>query len=328
MHAAVGFCWYATAMHQPAPRTPGLDALARARDGRAALDAVDQLRAALWEDMLAALHAPAAEDVAVLADRLARLCSALLRASLEGAEGDAATVAEGDAGAVADGDAGPGAEGDAAAGADTEQRYRREPAAEPLEQRTWGRGAAHGDGAFAGGEPPAATRTGERAGAGLVGEIAARDQRASADAGAPWIAAIERELRDFEHEHHPFAVLLVEPRDLGGLVARLAPRELERFSAALERAVRELLGREAVVERPGRLWLIAPGFDAAAASALAERLAAAFPLYARIDPSAAGLREVLIGVALCPPHARGARALAAHAEVDLYAARRPFPAGV
>ena len=64
-----------------------LRALAGASHPRDAVEAVECLRASLWQNMIAALREPSTADVAGLADRVAQLCSTLLSASLGGPAG-------------------------------------------------------------------------------------------------------------------------------------------------------------------------------------------------------------------------------------------------
>jgi len=288
-----------------------LEALAAARDARAAADAVEALRAALWERMLAALREPRAEEVAELAERLSRLCAALLSASLAGApaplEGERAELGALRATAIIDDSAAAPPRGDrVAAAARTAQRARRvqEPA---LAQ-------------------PAGT-----------GEISMRDERAREGAPGAWLAAIARQLRRYEEDRRPFAVLLLETLDLDAVRARLAGDELQRLSNILERglavalaAERRLRGVEAhdgslqpIAERAGRFWVIAPRTDQAGGRTLAARIAEQVTLDV---PAGAWRVQLLAGVAVCPANARTPSSLVAYADVDLYAARAALPA--
>jgi GGDEF domain-containing protein len=144
-----------------------------------------------------------------------------------------------------------------------------------------------------------------------------------------WIAAIERRLERYERDRLPFAVLLAELVDLDRLRQAEAPEEVARLTGLAEAALSAQLGPgDALVrESPGRYWLLAPETDAAAAAALAERLAGAVR-------SAAGHRGVPLalaaGVAACPGDGVSAAQLASQAGVALYAARacgRPVAAG-
>ncbi len=301
-----------------APYERALRALAAACDARAAVAAVEELHDALWGGMLAALREPSAEEVAELATRLAHLSAALLGASL------------------AEGRRGPGAARETGERAGQREPVARAqepgvPLAEPrgrgwiVDERATGHAPPES-------EPPAesrwagptvqAARGAPPLPAMALGEIALRDERAHA-AGAPaWLGVIARELRRFELDHRPFAVLVLELRDLERLRIALAPQELERLGEALEQAITETLpaGVEPpVAQSPGREWLLLPGCDGAAARAVAERMVAAVRV--RVPAAPGG---VIGGVAVCPWNGRTVPALAAHADVDLYAARRPL----
>ena len=143
--------------------------------------------------------------------------------------------------------------------------------------------------------------------------IAIRDQRGE-HAPAEWLEAIARELERHEPQELPFAVLLVEFRDLERLRLQSTPARLAADLESLERAL-SANGR-VVRERPGRYWVLAPGADRRAARALAERMHAAVASAAADEPLRA-----LIGLAVYPADGRHAAALAAHADVDLIAAR-------
>jgi GGDEF domain-containing protein len=317
-----------------------LRALAGASHPRDAVEAVEYLRASLWQNMLAALREPSAADVAGLADRVAQLCSTLLSASLAGP-----------AGARADGPESARAGGLELPKPDLELPERDAPAT-PAREGVVGEPAqaprAHAatlappapgvivderDRGSPAGQAPAppmpasarapATHPARHASTAGGGGFAVRDERAGQADAAPWIAAISRRLRVFEQDHRPFAVLLLELRELDRLRAALAPQELDRLSADVARAISELLagaGEEPIAQGPGRYWLIAPARDAAAARELARRITD--PLPGRVEAAA----SVLVGVAVCPGNARSAAGLAAHADVDLYAARRPLAA--
>jgi GGDEF domain-containing protein len=158
-------------------------------------------------------------------------------------------------------------------------------------------------------------------------EIEIRDERA--DAGpAAWIGSIGRELERFARDGRPFAVLLVEPDEIERL--RRQPEELASVDASIERALSHTLtpGTDLALapleqrpslmrQSPGRYWVLAQ-VDRARAEQLAERLGQA-PAAARADAGRA--LELSVGVAVCPEDGRDAPALAAHADVSLYAAR-------
>jgi hypothetical protein len=173
----------------------------------------------------------------------------------------------------------------------------------------------------------AAEREGPPGGSAFPG-IEIRDERRE-QGPAPWIAAIARQLESYERDGLPFAVLLAEFRDIERLRLETPPAELVALCGALERVLAaELRGAESrehahwtgslTRQRPGRCWLLAPESDRRSARARADRLARALP-------SAVGHRtppiEVLFGIAVCPQDGRQAATLAAHADIDLHAAR-------
>jgi GGDEF domain-containing protein len=77
-------------------------------------------------------------------------------------------------------------------------------------------------------------------------------------------------------------------------------------------------------EAPGRFWLIAPAIGPLRVGALAEQIADAVR---RAVSHRGGPVEVAVGTALCPDDGLEAAALAAHADVALYAARADGSAG-
>jgi hypothetical protein len=158
------------------------------------------------------------------------------------------------------------------------------------------------------------------------GEIAIRDERREHGAAA-WTRSIGRQLARFEHDGLPFATLLVELVDFERCDRDESPGGLALLAAAVEDALAgELRGASSSVtqERPGRYWAIETETDRAGARVLAQRLA---------DAARAALHrrgralDVAIGTAVCPEDAREAAALAAHADVGLYAARSAARAG-
>jgi hypothetical protein len=299
-----------------------LAAMSGARDAAALVEAVEALRGALWEALLEELSRPMldqahARRVADVSDRLAYVCASALGASI-------ATL-----GAL---------ESDAAA-RDSEVVLEE---AEPTAHRV---------------TPAPAIRRGamivdERASSVLSrgqerrsAEIEIRDERRE-EGPAAWIGSIGRQLERFRRDGLPFAVLLVELRDIERLRRDGPPGELSRLTDEVERVlVDELqppaLGPAAVRadrelgrrpwagsltrEAPGRYWLLAPETDQFGAKALAERLVAAVRGLAGRRGTAL---EVAIGAALCPADGREAAELAAHADIELYAARSSARAGV
>jgi hypothetical protein len=78
-------------------------------------------------------------------------------------------------------------------------------------------------------------------------------------------------------------------------------------------------------ERPGRYWLLAPETDHLGARALAERLVRAVR---DLAGGSGDSLEVAVGTAVCPADGREAAELAAHADIELYAARSSARAAV
>jgi len=159
-----------------------------------------------------------------------------------------------------------------------------------------------------------------------AGEIEIRDERREQGAAA-WTRSIGRQLERFERDGLPFAALLVELVDVERM-SRHEPGTLTLVAATIEQAlVGELQAQPGPVgagsgavtqERPGRYWVLVPETDRLATERLAERLARAAHVAMRRRGSSL---EVAIGTAVCPDDGREAAALAAHADVGLYAAR-------
>jgi GGDEF domain-containing protein len=171
---------------------------------------------------------------------------------------------------------------------------------------------------------------GDDVGAGA--EIEVRDERGEAGPGA-WIGSISRQLERFQQDQLPFAVLLVELGDAERLRRAALPAAMSSLTGRIERTLAQELQRvgghpaqrrgrpagELMCERPGRYWLLAPETDAIAAGRLAEWIS--YTIGGLADGRWAPL-EVMVGVAVCPEDGREAAALAAHADLALYA-RRP-----
>jgi hypothetical protein len=130
----------------------------------------------------------------------------------------------------------------------------------------------------------------------------------------PWRPAVERAIAGAA----PFALLAVEAADAERLVA--AGGVDAAAVAAVEPAVRAAArpGDTVVRQRPGRLWVIAPAPDAAAARTLAEAIAAAVATAAA--PHGIPL-QAAAGVAAFPGDGDDATALAACADERLFAAQ-------
>ncbi len=135
-----------------------------------------------------------------------------------------------------------------------------------------------------------------------------------------WVGAIERRLERYQQDGLGFAVLLVELVGVERLRHAELPGEVARLTGLVEAALAaELRPADSLTrESPGRYWLMAPETDAPGARLLAERLANA--VRGAASHRGAPL-EVAVGVAACPGDGRQAAALAAHADIGLYAAR-------
>ena len=159
-------------------------------------------------------------------------------------------------------------------------------------------------------------RAGERE---EIPEIEVRDQRAE-HAPSAWIAAIERRLERHRHDRKPFAVMVIELVDIERLRHAELPGALVRLTGVVETALAsELRPADSLMrESPGRYWLLAPETDPDDARTLATRLDAAV---AGADSHRGAPLQVAIGIATCPADGLVAGALAAHADVALYAAR-------
>lgn len=149
-------------------------------------------------------------------------------------------------------------------------------------------------------------------------EIAIRDERA--EAPTEWIASIARLLERYARDRASFAVLLVELADVERLRHAELPGEVSRLTGSVEVALSgELRPADSLMrESPGRYWLLAPETDSDGAAVLAERMASA--VRGAASHRGASL-EIAVGVAVCPRDGSQAAALAARAEIALYAAR-------
>jgi len=264
----------------------GIGELVGARTPAELVDALELLRGVLCEALVEGLPGLGPRQTADLYERVAHVCATTLAAALSGGPGDA----------------------------------QRQPAAEDpggAPDPEWGIAAASGAGPLIVDEledaaAPTHTRSGMHA--GQPGDaIAIRDQRAE-HAPVEWLEAIARELERHEHRELPFAVLLVELRDLERLRLQSTPARLAADLASLERALAE--NGSVVRERPGRYWVLASGADRRGARSIADRLAGAVGAADTGEPL-----RTLVGIAVYPADGRHAAALAAHADVDLIAAR-------
>jgi GGDEF domain-containing protein len=136
----------------------------------------------------------------------------------------------------------------------------------------------------------------------------------------PWIAAIARRLERYEHDRAPFAALLIELVDVERLRHAELPGEVARLTGLLETVLaRELRPADSLTrESPGRYWLLAPETDSDSVKSLVARLSAA--VRAGVSHRGAPL-ELAVGIAVCPTDGSRAAALAARADIALYAAR-------
>ncbi len=146
-----------------------------------------------------------------------------------------------------------------------------------------------------------------------------REEERSSDPSA-WTGSIGRRLERYHEDRVPFAVLLIEVLDIERLARAESPQDLAGLTTQLERAIgMELRPADVFThEALGRYWLVTPETDAPGARGLAERLARTVRLAAQHRGAAL---EVAIGIAVCPEDGQDAAALAAHADVGVYAAR-------
>ena len=234
-----------------------------------------------------------------LSDRLAHVCAAILPLALAGAGHAQAAPSRGTAAIPAPAPVRP-ALPRPRAGADTRRDRRRA----GRERASGRRGAA-----------PGPARGGRSREPSPSGEIQIRDERGD-EGPAAWIRSIGRQLERFEEDGVSFAVLLVELRERGTAgTAQIAWEPLEEL---LVEELGSSGGGTMTRERAGRYWLLAPGTDRLGAGVLAERLTRA--LEARARQRLLRL-AVAVGTAVCPEDGRLASALAAHADVGLFAAR-------
>jgi GGDEF domain-containing protein len=299
-----------------------LAALAGALEPVATATGVEAFRGVLWEALRGELREPSSRLVGDACDRLAQVCAELLAAALQ------AMPAPGGASAP-----------DAVVVSDARDRIGSErPFASPaasdaviVDERTQGAPEdAARDGALATVREPA--RAWE-AGAPVPPEtppeeIEIRDERRE-EGPTAWIGSIGAQLERFEQDGQPFAVLLVELMDIERLRREEVPEDLARLAGQMEQALAGALGTRSASltrERPGRCWVLAPETDVPGAELLAQRLTSA--VASRSSHRGLAL-AVAIGTAVCPDGGREAPALAAHADVSLYAARSAMrtPAG-
>jgi diguanylate cyclase (GGDEF)-like protein len=150
-------------------------------------------------------------------------------------------------------------------------------------------------------------------------QIEIRDVRGE-DGAAAWVGSIGHRLERYAQDSSPFAVLLVEVVDIERLRRAEPASEVSRLTSQVQDALaRGLRPADSLTrEGPGRYWLLAPQTDVSGAQLLAERIARAV----RSSASHRGTPlEVAVGISVCPDDGKQASELAAHADVELYAAR-------
>ena len=307
-------------------------ALSGAREAGGAIAAVESLRGVLWEGLLDELGGAADRRQARLlgdvADRLAHVCAVLAAAAADRdrpvAAGRPARFPERPPGprvapesriVIVDerGDAETSPESGAAAEEQPPGRAseisRPDRSGDPGQERAGrareGRAASvpvHAAVHDAPGPVPARA------------EIAIRDARGEAGPVA-WIHSIGEHLDRFERDGLPFAVVLMEVAGSGSSLQRPAETEIE---TALSAGLRDAGGGTLTKERDGRYWLLAARADRIGAHTLASRLERGVAAAA----ARAGIAVVVTtGTAICPEDGTQAAALAAQADVGLYAAR-------
>jgi hypothetical protein len=158
-----------------------------------------------------------------------------------------------------------------------------------------------------------------------------------------WLSLIESALAQFERDHAPFAVLLVEVIDRGEPVG-----SSEHIGVTVARALDAIRPASIAPEDSRRYWLLVPQADRLGARFLADRLARAFSgpdaddgrtdaaetyfaaLSARRSRGqAAAPPRLVAGTAACPENGCDSSALIAHAHIELAearSARLPFVA--
>ncbi len=297
-----------------------LSTLAGAADAVAAVTVVEALRGVLWEALGDELREPSARLLGDAGDRLAHVCAELLAAALEAMPAlgatranDADTLDEVRERVVSERSGSlPGASSAVIvdelvqAPADSAQAARDGAQAVPDDatpehRHTWQESAPIA---------PDARSV----------EIEIRDARREEGPGA-WIGSIGTQLQRFAQDGLPFAVLLVELIEIERARREEGPGGLSRTARQMEQALADALGarpHSLTRERPGRCWLLVRDTDVASAAWLAEHLVRV--LATRTSHAVSPL-AVAIGTAVCPDEGRDAPALAAHADVSLYAAR-------
>ncbi len=306
--------------------------------------AVEALRRVLWETMLEELRpgqlgwaspildSSPARQLADLADRLACVCASLVAVAVVSVSTERDVTAGGDAAILSAHESAPrdraARERDPVPDSSGEAVIVDERSRAPVSegQVAFARSRTAPEGALADERPLSWDESPPVPLRARAGEIEIRDERHEQGAAA-WTRSIGRQLERFERDGLPFAALLVELVDIERM-SRHEPGTLTLLAATIEQTlVGELQAQPAPIaatsgvvtqERPGRYWVLAPETDRMATERLAERLARAAHVAMRRRGSSL---EVAIGTAVCPDDGREAAALAAHADVGLYAAR-------
>ena len=276
---------------QPRDFAADLIACAGADTPAEAIRALEALRGEIWEAIDRELGGGAAQArlCGQLGDRLAHVCSALLERATSALPAEAPQV-EPQAPAPRASSGGGGG-------------------IVILDERLSGASASGSESSLASRPPEPAAES-----------IEIRDRRGE-EGPAAWIGSIGGQLERYEQDGRPFAVLLLE---VAGEGTELAGGIWARLEEALGAELEQVPAATLTSERPGRCWLVVPGIDHAGADALAARLQRALLLAAKRLGTAA---TVACGTALCPEDGRRASALAAHADVGLYASRWEARAG-
>jgi hypothetical protein len=278
-----------------------ISAMSGAAEPAAVVAAVEALRGVLSDALMDEFGMTApdparARQLTDLADRLAYVCAAILPLAMAGIEplGEPSVTL-------------PGATSPAARTVIAAGSRPAPPGAVIIDERALA-------------EPQAPGSADLRAEAGDVGEaspsaeIQIRDERGDEGPSA-WIRSIGRQLERHDADGISFAVLLVELRRDGGRPAEVAWEPIEEL---LTEELRASGAGTMTREREGRYWLLVPGIDRLGAAGLAGQLTRS--LESVVVGRRLGL-SVAVGTAVCPDDGRGASALAAHADVGLYAAR-------
>jgi hypothetical protein len=157
-------------------------------------------------------------------------------------------------------------------------------------------------------------------------------------AGRPaWLGLIASALAQFERDHVPFAVLLLEVLDAGELAGAN-----EQIESAVARALEAFSPASVATDGPHRYWLLVPQVDRLGALIVADRLAralegvdddagrtdAAERYFAALSArgsrphagDAAAPLQLGVGTAACPEDGRDVPTLVAQAHIEVAAA--------